>query len=93
MRGYFEGRYTDRHMIAAQVEWRQKLSRMWGVIAFAGLGEVAPTVDQFSLDTIRPSIGAGFRFLIDPVEDLNLRLDWGFGHRTNNYYFNIAEAF
>ena len=93
MRGYFEGRYTDRHLLATQIEWRQKISRLWGITAFAGLGGVAPSIDQFSMDTMRPAVGLGLRFLIDPKEDLNLRLDFGFGQRTNSYYFKIAEAF
>ena len=93
MRGYFEGRYTDRHLIATQVEWRQKLSRLWGVVAFAGVGGVAPTIDKFSIANARPSAGVGVRFLVDSHENLNLRLDFGFGQEKMNYYFKIAEAF
>ena len=93
MRGYFEGRYTDRHLIATQIEWRQKLSPRWGITAFTGFGNVAPSLDKFSITNIRPSVGFGVRFLIDNVEDLNLRLDFGVGQRTRNYYFKIAEAF
>lgn len=93
MRGYFEGRYTDRHLMATQVEWRQKLTRFWGLTAFVELGGVAPSIDQFSMNTIRPAAGFGLRFLIDPKEDLNLRLDFGFGQGSNSYYFKIAEAF
>ncbi len=93
MRGYFEGRYTDRHLLATQVEWRQKLSRRWGVTAFAGFGGVAPKVNQFSIDNARPAIGVGVRFLVDNVEDLNLRLDFGVGQQKSSYYFKIAEAF
>jgi len=91
MRGYFEGRYTDRHLIATQVEWRQQLNRRWGAVAFIGVGGVAPTIDQF--ETFRPSAGLGVRFLIDPKEALNLRLDLGLGKEKLNYYFKIAEAF
>jgi len=93
MRGYFEGRYTERHLLATQVEWRQKLSYRWGVVGFAGIGTVAPSIDQFNLDYIRPSLGVGVRFLIDAEENLNLRLDYGIGNEKNNYYFKIAESF
>ena len=93
MRGYFEGRYTDRHLIATQVEWRQKVSRLWGVTAFAGMGGVAPTIGEFSFDYVRPAVGVGVRFLVDPVEDLNVRLDFGRGQEKLSYYFKIAEAF
>lgn len=93
MRGYFEGRYTDRHFIASQVEWRQKLNHRWGVVAFAGLGGVAPSINEFKVDDLRPSIGLGLRFLVDAEENLNLRLDFGRGQEKLNYYFKIAESF
>ena len=93
MRGYFEGRYTDRHIIATQVEWRQKLSYRWGVVAFAGLGKVAPEISEFANTSLRASYGAGVRFLVDEHENLNLRFDLGVGNEKLSYYFKIAEAF
>ena len=93
MRGYFEGRYTDRHLIASQVEWRQKVSHRWGVVAFVGVGNVAPSIDTFDFTTIRTSYGVGLRFTVDEEENLNLRLDLGIGNEKVNYYFKVAEAF
>jgi len=93
MRGYFEGRYIDRHLIATQIEWRQKLAHRWGVVAFAGIGNVAPSIDEFDFGTLRTSLGFGLRFLVDEEENLNLRLDFGFGNEKSNYYFKIAESF
>ena len=93
MRGYFEGRYTDRHLITTQVEWRQKLTHRWGAVAFAGIGDVAPTLSAFDLNTIRASYGVGLRFLVDEEENLNIRFDLGVGNEKVNYYFKIAEAF
>lgn len=93
LRGYFEGRYTDRNLFVTQVEWRQKISRLWGVTAFTGVGSVASSIGQFDISSLRPAVGVGVRFLIDPEEDLNLRLDFGAGQEKINYYFKIAEAF
>jgi len=93
MRGYFIGRYTDRHLLATQIEWRQKISHLWGIVVFAGAGSVAPSIDKFKSNSIRPSAGIGVRFLIDEHEDLNLRFDFAKGQEKSNYYFNIAEAF
>jgi len=93
MRGYFEGRYTDRHFLATQVEWRQKLNYRWGLVAFAGLGSVTPSINQIKIDNIHPSVGLGVRFLVDAEENLNLRLDLGIGQQKFKYYFKIAEAF
>ena len=93
MRGYYEGRYLDNHLIAAQTEYRFRLYQRLGAVVFAGAGDVAHRVEDFRLSNFRPSVGAGLRFLIDRTEDLNLRFDYGVGTRTQNYYFKIAEAF
>ncbi len=93
MRGYFEGRFTDRHLLATQIEWRQKLNHRWGMVAFAGFGGVAPLIKQFKIDNIRQSLGLGLRFLVDEEENLNLRLDFGLGQGKFKYYFKIAESF
>lgn len=42
---------------------------------------------------MRPAVDAGIRFLIDPEERLNLRLDIATGEETIKYYFKVAEAF
>ncbi len=93
LRGYFEGRFSDRNLLIAQLEWRQNISHRWGFTTFAGFGGVAPSVGQFTLGTLRPAVGAGLRFMIDPKERLNLRLDIATGQETVKYYFKIAEAF
>ena len=93
MRGYFEGRYTERHIIATQIEWRQKLTHRWGVVGFVGVGSVAPEISEFANSNVRTSVGVGVRFLVDEHENLNLRLDFGNGNEKTNYYFKIAESF
>jgi outer membrane protein assembly factor BamA len=93
MRGYYEGRFIDRTMLAAQIEYRTPLWGRFGAVAFAGAGNVKPELDQFTIGDLDYSVGLGLRFLLDRRENLNLRFDWGFGEEVNNYYFNIAEAF
>ncbi len=93
MRGYYEGRFIDNHLVAFQAEYRFPLWDRFGGVVFAGAGDVARRIGDFRLDAFRPSVGFGLRFLIDRTEDLNLRFDYGFGKRTSNYYANVAEAF
>ena len=93
MRGYYEGRYLDNHLLAFQAEYRFRLFQRLGAVVFAGAGDVARQVGDFSFGNLRPSLGAGLRFLIDDTEDLNLRLDYGLGSRTQNYYLKVGEAF
>lgn len=93
MRGYYEGRYRDNHMLATQVEYRFPIWRELGGVAFAGVGDVANRFQDFSLPDIKYSVGAGLRYLLLPEENLNIRLDFAVGKDTQNFYINISEAF
>lgn len=94
MRGYQEGRFVDRDMLATQVEYRKRFkdSRI-GAVAFVGTGDVYNNVTDFQFNNLKPNYGAGLRYMLDKSENLNIRLDWGFGRGTNSFYLGIAEAF
>lgn len=93
MRGYYEGRYRDNHMLATQVEYRFPIWRELGAVAFAGVGDVANRFQDFNFPDIKYSLGAGLRYLLLPEENLNIRLDFAIGKDTQNFYINISEAF
>ncbi|UZO81550.1 outer membrane protein assembly factor [Aquimarina sp. ERC-38] len=94
LRGYREGRYVERNLLAGQVEYRKHFKNTrWGMVAFAGAGDVYGNLNEFKINNLRPNFGVGVRFLLDKVENLNIRVDWGFGDASNNVYLNIAEAF
>lgn len=93
MRGYYSGRYRDNDLLAAQLEIRKQVTRKWGVVFFAGYGEVADKLGEFDLESIHQSIGAGLRRQISKTEKVNLRMDVGFVNGKANLYINIAEAF
>lgn len=94
MRGYYEGRYTDRNMVAVQAEFRVPVSERWGFTIFAGAGRVGTSLsDVFQLKSIKPSFGVGLRYALRPKEKLNLRIDAGFGKQSQGTYINIGEAF
>ena len=94
MRGYREGRYTDRTMVAAQAEYRKtfKNSR-WGAVAFLSVGDVMTDITDINFKDMKPSGGIGARFLVDAEERLNLRVDWGIANGSNHFYLGVAEAF
>ena len=73
LRGYTPGRYRDKVMFAVQSEYRWRLTQRFGVVAFAGLGGVAPEIDQF--DTLLPSGGVGARYVIAKKNNVSLRFD------------------
>ena len=93
MRGYYEGRYRDNNLLAAQAEYRWHIWKNLGAVGFVGMGDVARRFGDFSLTDIKPSVGAGLRYALIPEENLNIRLDFAVGQGTSNFYINIAEAF
>jgi len=94
MRGYYEGRYTDKALIAFQTEFRTPLFGRFGGVLFSGIGRVASNVSRvFQISNMKPCVGAGLRFAINQKEKLNLRLDAGFGKQAHGTYLNMGEAF
>ena len=95
MRGYIEGRYVEKNLLAAQVEYRRtfKDSR-FGFVAFLGAGDVFSTASELKFKDIKLNYGVGLRFMLDKKEKLNIRFDYGAGNESDgNLYLNIAEAF
>lgn len=93
LRGYTVGIYQDRMLLAGQAELRWKFLDRWAAVGFAGLGEVAPELKEFSGDDLLPSLGIGLRFTVAPENGINLRLDAAAGKDDYAFYFGVGEAF
>jgi Omp85 superfamily domain len=93
MRGYFQGSYRDKNLLAFQSEYRLQVLKRWGIVGFAGAGGISDAMGDFELKNVKPSYGGGLRFKINRKENVNLRMDYGFGNGQQNIYFFIAEAF
>ncbi len=93
MRGLYEGRFRDRNLLTAQVEYRVPLGARFAGVLFAGAGEVAPSVRGFGLGGILVSGGAGLRFALDPENRMNLRLDVGVSRFGAAPIVTVNEAF
>lgn len=91
MRGYFEGRYRDKHIIEAQLELRQHIKGRHGVVAWIGAAEVFPDFEQMRLRKVLPNAGIGYRW--EFMQRVNVRIDCGFGKNGAGFMFNINEAF
>jgi hypothetical protein len=63
------------------------------MVAFAGAGDVGDKLENFKLNEVKKSLGVGLRFLFNEEQNINLRMDIGFGKETNGVYFGIEEAF
>lgn len=93
MRGYYQGRYRDKNMLAVQMEYRLPLWKRLGAAGFAGFGEVAPEIRRFAAKSLKPSVGMGLRYLLVPEEKINLRMDLGWGKDSSGFYLAMTEAF
>jgi hypothetical protein len=93
LRGYFGGRFRDRQLAALEGELRWSLWRRLGLVAFGGLGQVAPDVQGFALDAFHGAAGVGLRFLFIRAEGLNIRLDVGWGADDSGTYISLGEAY
>ena len=93
MRGYFQGSYRDKNLLAFQSEYRLQVLKRWGIVGFLGAGGISDAMRDFELKNVKPSYGGGLRFKINRKENVNLRMDYGFGNGQQNIYFFIAEAF
>jgi outer membrane protein assembly factor BamA len=93
MRGYYQGRYRDNVLLAAQAEIRWPLFGRFGAVGFAGLAQVQPRFGEFDFDDFEPSVGGGLRFRFNQAEKVNLRADIGFGAGSPGIYFGLEEAF
>jgi len=91
LRGYTPGRYRDKMMLAAQIEYRWRITARLGAVAFGGLGGVAPELDEF--ETLLPSAGVGARYVIAKQNNVSLRFDAAWGKNEHAFYFGIGEAF
>ena len=103
MRGYYLGRYRDRHLLATQVEYRIlpfTFSKRWGASVFLAMGQVFGenisednSKNGFQFKNILPTGGAGLRFLLFQEKDIYFRVDYGVTKNGGNYYLTLGEAF
>jgi hypothetical protein len=93
LRGYFQGRYRDRDLLAFQGEYRLPVFWRFGAAGFVGVGQVAPRISDFGFDRFWVAGGAGLRFLLAEKEGLNIRADFAFGEGSSGFYLSLGEAF
>lgn len=93
MRGIYAGRYRDKDLEAAQVEYRRMIAPRWGFVLFAGEGKVGGDLHTLANNPLQDSYGIGLRRVASTNDRISLRIDLGFGNGQANFYVNIGEAF
>lgn len=86
--------YRDRQSFYVQTEYRRDLFWRIGMVAFAGVGDVAQNIGDFRLDEFKYVAGIGGRFAAVRDQKLNIRADFGIakGGQTA-IYIGLREVF
>jgi outer membrane protein assembly factor BamA len=94
MRGFYEGRFRDRHMAIAQLDYRSPFWWRFAGALFVAAGAVAPALTDFSLRDGQLAGGAGLRFMLSAKDRAALRLDLAAtGGGEMGVYLQLGEAF
>jgi outer membrane protein assembly factor BamA len=93
LRGYSPGQYRDKTSFALQAEYRWQFFHRFGLVAFGGVGGVAPDFGDYRLKSLLPAAGAGLRYRVLEDDQLNIGIDVAAGKHSSEYYFRIGEAF
>jgi outer membrane protein assembly factor BamA len=92
-RGYFYGRFRDKHLTTGQLEYRSPYWWRLGAAVFGGTSAVYGS-GTFTEWNIKPNAGIGLRFLVDKNDRTNLRFDYAVGRNgQNGFYISFGESF
>ena len=89
-------RYSPRgwdYSSSGQVEARWQLSERWGLVGFAGIGDVGSSYSELQLSNSVPSYGAGLRFMVLKSKRINLRIDYARSDDSDAVHVSVGEAF
>jgi hypothetical protein len=94
LRGYTRGRYRDRYLAAAQLEYRSPFVRRVGAVAFAGAGTIGTRFGDLASTSLIPTYGAGLRIQIDPQQRTAVRADYARGRDgASGLYIGFNQSF
>ncbi len=98
MRAITANKFIDQHSIVFRAEnrifpWSNHLLERFGFVAFLETGEVAGSMQEFSLNGFKLSYGVGLRISFLMNDRLNVRLDIGFGEQNKSLSIGSREEF
>ncbi|MFN5983015.1 MAG: hypothetical protein ACK476_14280 [Fluviicola sp.] len=94
VRGFYFGRFRDKHLSTLQTEVRFPVFWRIGLSTFGGISNLFPSFNQFIISESKFNAGIGLRFLVDKKEGTNLRFDYAIGSGKNSgFYISFGESF
>ncbi|MCA0930073.1 BamA/TamA family outer membrane protein [Ruegeria profundi] len=93
-RGFDPLQYLDTRLLSAQLEYRQRLGKRFGVVAFGGLGYTASSFADLLDNGDRIAVGAGVRYRVSKQYPLDFSLDFTTNNDQEEYvYIFIGQRF
>ncbi len=93
IRGYTQGKYRGKQIIAMQGEYRWNPFKKIGFVGFAGIATVFNSINNSDNGKLLPAVGTGFRYNVFPKNHMNVGMDIAAGIDDWGIYFKIGEAF
>jgi hypothetical protein len=93
LHGYTRGQYLAPYMTLAEVEERFRLTKTWGLSAFAGLAVLYGGDRDSTEDQLFPAGGGGVRYKLND-EGLMVRTELAVGRDDNRgFYLQFGQPF
>lgn len=93
IRGYTQGAFRGKSLVALQGEYRWNIHPRLGVVGFAGIATVLGALNDEDSGKLLPGGGGGFRFRVFPETNFSVGIDVAAGINDWGIYFQIGEAF
>ena len=93
MRGFYEGRYRDKHSLILQTEVRGDLYKRFGASVFCSAGFLGGNNEYVRFNDAKFSYGLGFRYMVTRADHLNVRIDYAIANGKGSFYATFGEAF
>lgn len=94
LRGFASLENLASHSVAAQVEYRGRLSPRWGYVAFVGGGAGGDSFSDLSSDRGGAAAGVGLRFRLSRQFKLDYAADWAMNDQGDHQlYLTLGQRF
>lgn len=92
LRGVPIFRYVGNYAFTAEIEPRYKLTDRWSVLAFAGIGRAASSLDRLDDSERAYNFGVGFRYMLARKLGLAGGVDLATGPEDTTLYLTFGSA-
>lgn len=93
LRGYKQGQYASRYLVMNQNEIRGLIKDRWGWAGFASFAKLGVDSNELQRSDLRLGAGGGINYLIDPTNNIKLKLDIALSPEEHGVYFVVGESF